>query len=249
MTQLAPHKLMTAALVALTFIVFALQPARAESDPAMVGDQIILGLSMEDYVEAEKPLVRIDINASFKGSEAGQARSDINKTLKALDAKADWKITRINRSQDKSGLERWYVNAEARLAESALSGLDGKVREQTKPGFNVEVGAVQWHPTLAEREAAKRALRKKLYEEAKAELSAANGAFEGRGYRIAFIDFGEHGPVQPVMRAAKAYSMSADMAEAAPMPASGGGIAVTEHITMTATVVLEAVPPQADAAE
>ena len=245
MSKPAPHQLMTAAMVVLTLLVFAFSPARADDD-APVGDQIILGLSLEDYVEAEKPLVRIDINASFKGAEAGTARADINKSLKALDAKADWKITRINRSQDKSGLERWYVNAEARLSESALSGLDGQTRNQSKPGFNVAVGAVQWHPTLAEREAAKREMRTKLYKEAKAELKAANEAFEGHGYRIAFIDFGEHAPVRPVMRSAKAYAMSADMvAEAAPEP-MGGGIAVTEHITMRATVVLEALAPKAE---
>ncbi len=244
MTKPAPHQLMTAAMVVLTLLVFAFSPARADDD-ALVGDQIILGLSMEDYVEAEKPLVRIDINASFKGSDTGTARADINKSLKALAPKADWKITRINRNQDKSGLERWYVNAEARLSEADLSGLDTKTRSQSKPGFNVSVGAVQWHPTLAEREAAKREMRKKLYAEAKAELKAANDAFEGRGYRIAFVDFGEHAPVRPVVRAAKAYSMAADMAEAAPAP-MGGGIAVTEHITMRATVVLEALAPKAE---
>jgi len=250
MTHFAPHRLMTATLVVLTVLVFAFSPARADDD-APVGDQIILGLSLEDYVEAEKPLVRIDINASFKGSETGTARADINKSLKALAPKADWKITRINRNQDKSGLERWYINAEARLDEATLSGLDNKSRAQSKPGFNVEVGAVQWHPTRAEREAAYTELRKKIYEQAKAELKAANDAFEGRAYRIAYVDFGGHGPVMPITRshAPMAAMAQAEMrgksnfvADAAP----SGGISVSELIIVGATVVLEAVPPKAE---
>ncbi|HUY68631.1 MAG TPA: hypothetical protein VMV79_04960 [Alphaproteobacteria bacterium] len=209
-------------------------------------DQVIFTLSAEDWVTTKTAHVTIAVDAAVKGSETADARADMLKAVNAL-APADWRLTSFARSQDQSGLERWNAGFEARLPESDLGGLGDKTRKLSKPGMQLAIGTIDFTPTLAETEAARGALRDKIYKMAQDQLEQLNTALPGHNYHIALIDFtggtsggGEppmprvfHGPLMNGMAMAASEATATSTPEQPPIERA-------EQITMTARVVLAA---------
>jgi uncharacterized protein YggE len=155
-------------------------------------------------------------------------------------AKADWRLTSFNRSQDSTGLERWSAMFEARLPENELNGLNDNAKKVSKAGMQVTLGDINFTPTLAEMEAARSALRTQVYKNVSDQLAALNAALPGRGYRIGVINFAtsEEEP-RPMPHVVRGMLAMANAPESAPQPP----MERAEKITMTARVVLAALPP------
>jgi hypothetical protein len=170
-------------------------------------------------------------------------REDMMKAVSDL-AKTDWRLVSFNRNLDQTGLERWSAVFEARLPENELSGLAERAKKAGKAGLQLSVAGVDFSPTLDEMEAARAALRAKIYKQANDQLTALNTSLPGRGYRIALIDFsGEEGVPPPMPMVARGMMKSnVMMGAAAPAPMAEQPAERSERITIAAEVTLAAPP-------
>jgi len=213
--------------------------ARADDEP-LPPDSVTLSLSAEGWIEAAKARVRVAIDSALAGGEVGSLRGKLKDTLAKLVSDADWHITRFDRAEDKSGLERWHLEAEARVGETGLDGIYDRAKNLSKPGAQVNVLSVDFTPTVAEREKVMAELRAQIYAMSKDEIGRLAAVYPERAFRLREASFGFQGP-QPMMKTMRAAAPG--MAEAAPAP---GAIGVSEYIQLTATVVLATGAPKSE---
>lgn len=228
-------------LPALLAAALFLAPAAVRADePPLPPDSVTLSLSAEGWVEAERARVRVAVDAALSGGEVGGLRAKLKGTLSKLVPDADWHVTDFDRAQDKAGLERWHLEAEARVKESGLDGIYDRAKELSRPGEQVTVVAVDFTPTVAEREKVMGDLRAQIYAQAKDEIARLAAVFPERKFRLREAQFGFQGPrplpMMKTMQGAPGMAM-----EAAPAPTA---IGVSEYVQLTATVVLAAAAPE-----
>ncbi len=205
-------------------------------------DTVILQLATEGWVETETARVTASIDAALDAGDLAAARAEVMEILAQLSGDGEWRVTRFDRRRDTAGLERWRVDAEARLPEPALNGLYDRAKKLSQPGRQVRISGIQFTPTLAEREAVMAKLRAEIYRQAGRELEVMRAAFPDRAYRIGSIEFQFNGIVPP--RRARAMAEVQTLG-AAPADAAAGGapMAVAQQVRLTATVILSSARP------
>lgn len=227
----------TAGAVVAGPAIFAASPVQAE--PVVIRDpgDVVLNLSVEDWVNTKTAKVRIVVQAVMDGAKSGKVRGE---ALAALDrvAKADWQVTGFYQSQDASGLERWQINVEARIDEPKLGGLRDRVRAASRKGMKLTVQGIDFIPTLAEREQTQAGLRLWIYKKVAEEIAVLKTVFPDRTYRAGSIDFVGSSSARPMPRRMyKSARMEsrAMAADAAPAPAA---VSVGTLMKLRASVVL-----------
>ncbi len=234
-----PLRLLPAAALASLFLGAA--PVLAQSDVPPVMDEVSFQVTAERWVMAERAKVLVQINAAGEGSGAAGVRESMLSALTALSDTAEWRFTRFDRRLDQAGLEQWFAMAEARLPETALDGLADRAKSSSRPGLQLSLANVDFDPTLAEMEEARAALRAEIYGRARAELERLNAGFDDRVFRLGQIVFGAPGMVRAPRRARAETTMALDMATG-----DDGGIAVSNKLTLSATIVLSAFAENVD---
>lgn len=226
---------MIVALALLTASAIALPAAAQPVMPIQQRDEIVLNLSAEGWVETKTARVVAVADVAIAAETRSAVRNRMIDALKKLSPEADWRISQFTRNQDPAGLERWRVTAEARLPEAALGGLDERAKQQSQPGLQLRIQAIQFTPTLEEREATLADLRDQIYEQAKAEADRVAKLWPERNFRVARIEIG--GPVsRPMPRMAQEFN---SVQAAAPADAGGGdAVSVAQKLTLQATVTL-----------
>jgi len=227
------RRLLLASLLVLSFAA----PALAEEPKP--DDAVSFDLSAEDWVTTKTAHVTLDAEAAVSAATAGTMRADMMKAVNDA-AKADWKLTGFNRTQDQTGLERWSVNFDARLPEADLNGLADAVKKASKAGMQITVGDVDFSPTLDETETVRAALRAHILKEASDQLATLNTSLPGRSYRISQINF--ESTVTPMFARPMRGKMMA-MAAMAPAPEAAPSPDHAQKITLTAHIVFAALPP------
>jgi hypothetical protein len=196
-------------------------------------DQVVLELNAEEWAETETATVRIGVDAAFQGTQNAAVRDEVLKALARTSPETKWYLTRFDQVADPSGLERWRVAAEARMGEAKLAGLRQRAEQASRPGLKVNVVAIDFTPTLAEREAQYGKLRARIYEQVKEEVASLNKLYPDRKYRVRRIDVG-NGTAQPMFRAQETLSR-------APAPAAAqaaDAMSVSEKLRVRASVIL-----------
>lgn len=232
--------------LALAFLLAAPVAAFAD-EPRLPPDQVALSLSAEGWVEAAKARVRIAVDTAKTGSEAGNLRADLKATLAKLLPDAEWHLTDFERSRDQTGLERWHLEAETRVAETALDGLYDRAKAESRPGEQVGVDSIDFTPEVAEREAVMASLRAKIYAQAKDELARLSSVYPDRSFRLREVNFGSEVAVPSPVPMTVTPMAKATRAAAAPepeAPSESADFGVAEHVELTAMVVLAAEPPK-----
>lgn len=232
----ALRPLIAAAAIALPIWI---SPASAQMPVMPMSDQVILDITVEDWVTTETARVVAVVDAAVTG-DAGTTRSDMSAAVRALAPDTDWRLVRFDRSQDSSGLERWRASFEARLAEEALSGIADRARAASKPGMQLSVETIDFSPTLAEIEEKRTGLRHEVYRRVGSELNAVRTAFPERNFRVGTVEFMTEPHLIPMARA----QMMEMAVKAADAPAADA-MTVSQKITLSARVILSAVPPDA----
>jgi uncharacterized protein YggE len=226
--------------LALLFLFSFISSAQADSGPKP-DDTVSFTLSAEDWVATKTAHVTLDVEAAVNASNAGSVRADVTKAVNEI-AKADWRLTEFNRAQDQTGMERWSVVFDARLAESALNGLNDAVKKASKAGMQISVGKIDFSPTLDETEAVRAALRARILKEAGEQLAALNAALPGRSYRISEIVFDTD--IFSPIRMIHSRPMMAPVAMAASAPAEAEQSQdISQKLVLNAHITFAAVPP------
>jgi len=217
----------------------------ARAEDSKPDDRMTLDLSAEDWVTTKAARVTVSVEAAVSAANAGTMRADMIKAVNGL-AAGDWRLVSFNRSQDQSGLERWSASFEARVVETSLGGLGESAKKLSKAGMQLSVANIDFSPTLDEMETVRSNLRTQLYKKAAEQLTALNGAFSGRGFRISTIDFNGANilPPMPYPLAGQATPMPMSVASISPMESQG--MERSQKIVLTAHVVFAAPAVAAD---
>ncbi|MDD3029588.1 MAG: hypothetical protein PHS57_04835 [Alphaproteobacteria bacterium] len=223
--------------IASFFLLAALlaYPAAAFSSEPPADDAVSFDLAAETWVSTQKATVRLNVEAAVSDADASKTRSAMDRAVRSV-AKADWHMTNFVRSQDKTGLERWSVFFEARLADDSLNGLAEAVKKAGRPGMQIRVASIDFSPSLDEIEAARAALREQLLKQAAEQLAALNATLPGRHFRIGAVSFSNEGA--PIPRPVKALFATNDQADS---PA----LDLSKKIILHAHVVCAALPSEA----
>ncbi len=197
-------------------------------------DQVIMPMTVNDWTTTKTAKAIVTIDVTLTNVELAKARQKIMTQLQGI-AKADWHITRFQRSQDQSGLERLQGLAEARIEEAALSTIYVKAKEISKPGVAYQIQSLDFSPSPDEIEQLKSRLRAKIYFDAKEELERLNKIYDNQQYRVHRIDFST--AIAPERR----YLMK--QGQAATEQAAPASVALSHRVWVSANVILASKRP------
>lgn len=198
-------------------------------------DQVMFQVSAKQWVSTQSALLTVNVNATLGNADLVKARADIMDKLGKI-ASGEWHLTQFNRSQDSSGLEKLYVEAQARVPQAALTDVYRNAKDVSKPGAAYSVTGVEFKPDLQEVQQVKAQLRERLYQDVNDELARLNKVYGTQHYTVSqlLIVDGDNAvpPQQP-----QAYDMRkmnvTMMAVAAPEPT----LSVSNELIMSAMVI------------
>lgn len=211
-------------------------PVWAGIDPGPLLNKVTLQLESEQWVATQTALVYVGVNAAVSDQNIGNVQANVLNKLKQLSDKGEWHVLSFNRQQDQSGLESIRISAQARLAQSELSGLRNKAKAISKPGETYTIDNVQFIPSDAEFRLANTSLRNDIYMQARSEIDTLNKTYPNQKYYLYSIDFIGY-PSSPAPMAMNAMAMEKTMASAQAIPLQVGNKA-----RLTATVVIASMP-------
>lgn len=192
-------------------------------------DETVFQVSAKQWVSTQTALLTVNVNATLSNADLVKARADIMARLSKI-ASGEWHLTQFDRSQDSSGLEKLFVEAQARVSQSALTNIYKNAKDVSQPGASYTVTAVEFKPDLVEIQQIKSQIRQKLYTMVNEELDRLNKTYPSQHYtvnRLYIIDGDAPAPM------AKAYE-ERQMAVMAAAPAPN--LAVSNELTMSAVV-------------
>lgn len=200
-------------------------------------DQVMLNLTTEGWVKTETAKVSVFIDLVQQKESPEALKKRIDDSLGSLAKDAEWRFTSSNQRLDQTGLNRWYVTAEARLHEKLLSGLQERAKSASSPGYKVGISQVNFTPSLAEFEKLRSDLRTDIYKQAVAEAVRLNAAMPGPDYHVQRVDFITQYPA-PHMEMARSQTMTLKSADSNGGSGGGSELLVSVKQSVTASVVL-----------
>lgn len=190
-------------------------------------DKVSFQVSAKEWVSTQTALVAISINATLSNEDLIKARAEIMNNLAKI-ASGTWHITAFNRSQDSSGLEKLFAEAQARVAQADLTQVYQNAKKVSKPGATYTINSMEFTPSLQEIQNIKAQVRETLYQIANQEIARLNKIYPEQHYtlnRLSIIDGDQ--PSTP-----RLYKQQLNTLAVAAAPA----IAVSNEIMLSAVV-------------
>ncbi|QLZ67913.1 hypothetical protein FOLKNPGA_00690 [Legionella sp. PC1000] len=220
------------ALMLVTPFAFAENALPPSFPPQLVLDKIDFQLSAKQWVTTQTALLGVNINVTLTSADLVKARADIMERLTKI-AKGEWHLIEFNRSQDSSGLEKLYVQAQARVSQEVLTDIYKNAKEVSLPGAKYEISSVDFKPSFDETQAVLGQIRQRLYQQVNDELARINKAYPGQNYSVSNLVFVD-GTNPPLPRPYQAKTMNTMMVgEAA---AAAPALTVSNELILTAIV-------------
>ncbi|HHT0594866.1 TPA: hypothetical protein ACTXXA_003672 [Legionella anisa] len=220
------------ALMLVTPFAFAENALPPPFPPQLVLDKIDFQLSAKQWVTTQTALLGVNINVTLTSADLVKARADIMERLNKI-AKGEWHLIEFDRSQDSSGLEKLYVQAQARVSQEVLTDIYKNTKDVSLPGAKYEISSVDFKPSFDETQAVLAQIRQRLYEQVNDELARINKAYPGQNYSVSNLVFVE-GTNPPPPRPYQAKTMNTMMVgEAA---AAAPALTVSNELILTAIV-------------
>ena len=218
--------------VAGMLALMAISPFALASDviPQLVLDKILFQMSSKQWVTTQTALLNVNINVTLNNADLVKARADIMNSLNKV-AKGDWHLISFDRSQDNSGLEKLFVQAQARVDQSTLTDIYQNAKSVSAPGAKYDIGGVEFKPSLEETQAIRVKIREQLYQQVNEEISRMNKAYPTQNYSVSNLVFVEGGNGIQAPRAYQAKEMNAMVMAEAPAP-----LTVSNELIITAMV-------------
>lgn len=223
-------KLLVAVSLISLLTTFALNNAFAQDNPPPL-DEISFTLTAQEWAKTDKAKVTISVNAALDKMALAKMREQIMSNLNKI-AKGNWHITDFERSQDSSGLEKLYVEAEARINETALTNVNAQAQDVSQAGITYKVLNIDFTPSVADIEKVKKTLRDNLYHQAQSEMTTLNTLYPEQKYAVHAIHFGEC--TSSTVARAQVMMMAGDARSQNPIVAN----TVSNLVTLTADVDL-----------
>ncbi len=201
-------------------------PSYAEKAPIVLNN-VNYQVGASQWVKTQSAQVTVAVDATLRNSDMAAVRAQILSQLNGLLSSVNWNVTAFVPSKDKSGLGKLHLEAEARILESRISGLQKRIKSVSKPGQHFSIVSMTFVPSLVEVEKVRDALRQEIFKQVKQELKHLNDFYPRQDYFLHVINFS---PIMPTFAATRMLRMNA-RAEKKPM-------AISHRLTMNARVVL-----------
>lgn len=221
--------------MALMSVFFLISPLLQAEDcsrhPCPELDKVFFQVSANQWVSTQTALLTVNINATLNNADLVQARADIMGRLTKI-ADGEWHLTQFDRSQDSSGLEKLFVEAQARIPQASLTNIYQNAKDNSKPGATYTISAVEFKPGLQEIQQIKSQLRQRLYQQVNEELARLNKVYTNQNYTVSKVSIMD-GDVQaqPQYKALQMQTMA--------IPGAGpnvSNLSVSNEIIMSALV-------------
>ena len=124
---------------------FAASAMEASTQPELILDTVVFQVAAKQWVGTQTALLTVSINATLTNADLIKARKDIMDKLVKI-APGEWHLTQFDRSQDNSGLEKLYVQAEARIPQSSLTSVYQNAKSVSLPGASYNIAS--WSSSL-----------------------------------------------------------------------------------------------------
>lgn len=220
--------LLTLALCGAVSMAMATVYAQDDSDRAAL-NKVTLQLKAEQWLVTKTAQVTVVVDAALSDQGIEKIQNEVMQKLSQV-AKADWHIVSYSRQQDKTGLEGVTIRAQARVAQTDLSGIRNGAKTISKPGETFSIDNVEFTPTEDESRTANAALRNDIYQQAKREIDVLNTVYPLQKYYLHQINFIQTPIIMPM-----AANISMARAGAAPL-------SVGNKAELQATVILASTP-------
>lgn len=217
-----------AAILALSL--FAPLAIADEPKPRLTLDKVVFQVSAKEWVSTQTALLTVNVNATLTNADLVKARADIMDKLAKI-APGEWHLTQFDRSQDSSGLEKLFVDAQARVPQASLTAIYEQAKSVSQPGATYSITGVEFKPSLEEIQQIKTTLRSRLYQLVNEELSRLNKIYTNQNYSVNRLYILDGESAMP--RAYQEKQMNTMvMASAAPAP----NLSVSNELIMSAMV-------------
>lgn len=216
----------------MVLIAFASNVFAESSTPKLVLDNIHFQMSAKQWVTTQSALLRVTIHVTLTKADLVKARAEIMEKLKKI-GNGEWHLTQFNRSQDSSGLESLFVQAQARINQADLTDIYQNAKSASIPGARYDISGVEFLPSLEEVQQVKAKVREQLYQQVNEEIARINKVYPNQSYSVKELSISEGETPVPMQRAYKAAEMNAAVMAAEPAPM----LAVSNQIILTADVI------------
>ncbi|KTD73899.1 hypothetical protein [Legionella tucsonensis] len=220
------------ALMLVTPFAFAENVLPPPLSSQLVLDKIDFQVSAKQWVTTQTALLGVSINVTLTSADLVKARADIMERLNKI-AKGEWHLIEFDRSQDSSGLEKLFVQAQARVSQEVLTDIYKNAKDVSLPGAKYEISSVDFKPSFDETQVVLGQIRQRLYQQVNDELARINKAYPAQNYSVSNLVFVEGtNPPQPRPYQAKTMNtmMVGEAASAAP------ALTVSNELILTAIV-------------
>lgn len=201
----------------------------ADDVPKLVLDKVLFQTSAKQWVTTQTALLNVSVNVSLNNADLVKARADLMTRLNKI-ASGEWHLLQFDRSQDSSGLEKLYVQAQARVNQSALTDVYQHAKSVSVPGANYEITGIEFKPSTEETQAIRAKVREQLYQKVNEEMARINKAYPEQHYTVNNLVFLEGDNFSNQPRPYQAKEITA-MASASPSP-----LTVSNELILTAFV-------------
>jgi hypothetical protein len=200
--------------------------------PCLELDKVVFQVSAKQWVSTQTALLTVNVNATLSNADLVKARADIMNRLAKITA-GEWHLTQFDRSQDSSGLEKLFVEAQARVPQTSLTDIYQNAKDVSKPGATYTINGVDFKPSLQEIQQIKSQLRATLYQQVNEELARINKVYTNQNYSVnaIYVSDGE-AQALPQPTAYKMRTMNTMAMASAPAQ----DLSVSNEIIMSATV-------------
>ena len=219
---------------------FMLTGAAFANDHPPLQDQVVLTLSEEGWVTTHSADVDVFFNIVQQKETPDELKKEILNALAKLAPSAEWFVVSSRETKDRTGLNRWNVSANARLAEGEIAGLQDKAEKLSRAGFKMNIGNVDFSPSLDERNGLMANLRSRIYAKAKEEAERLSKVLGGDAYRIQTVNFVSNysGHASPMTKNMAMQRVSSNMESDAGGGSGGSKMPVSEKHNVGATITL-----------
>jgi hypothetical protein len=222
----------------LSFFVTSVWAADDNSRYDAMLNKVVIQFNAEQWVISKTALVTVGVNATLNAGGLDKIQDEILKKLSDISSQGDWHIVSFDRSQDSSGLDKVVISAQARLPNGSLSALRDRAKSLTKPGETFTLDNITYTPSEEDLRQANTDLRATIYAQTKDEIERLDKMYSDQHYYVHDVDFvREVTPISPMPMAGNYMAM-----RAMPASSSSSNLAVGDKLTITATVVLAALP-------
>lgn len=224
------HKFMKQLLKPIILMLISTLTYANNEFPRFALDKINFQVSARQWVTTQSALLTVSINMTLNNADLIKARADIMSNLNKI-AAGDWHLLTFDRSQDSSGLEKLYVEGQARVNQKDLVDIYQNAKKSSTPGAQYGILNVEFKPSLEETQMIRDDVRTKLYQKVNDELAKINKAYPQQNYSINHLLFVEGSEVsrQPMPQSKAINAMVLDGA-AAP------SLSVSNELVLTAMV-------------